>query len=282
LPKSPKTTAAAHQWVSKLVNFMCKPASQKILDRQENLPEGAYETSDFLKSVELQRKPLALLGKLRHWLLADENDLHFDWLGMISACTKIWNTILPKLRVDPIFENHASALFWPDQTVARLLATASMAEQDGITLPLFEWVWESIQHAIHAPVARKPAEKSWGGDAPLVKLLKLSNPTRMLMNPGPVSFMRLYADWIDHDKRESRVGRAVWNAIHAVTARSNMKDNEQHSDVGVEGDEAPSSKDSDQETAGVNTEREKMVLTTKTLILTRKDTKAISGKALRL
>jgi hypothetical protein len=102
------------------------------------------------------------------------------------------------------------------------------------------------------------------------------------MNPGPVSFMRLYADWIDHDKRESRVGRAVWNAIHAVTARSNMKDNEQHSDVGVEGDEAPSSKDSDQETAGVNTEREKMVLTTKTLILTRKDTKAISGKALRL
>lgn len=99
LHKEPKTTTEAHEWVIRLVNLMCKAESQKLMDRQENLPEGTYETSEFLKSVEAQQNSLALLGQLRHWLLADENDVHFGWVGMLSFCTSIWNTIYQSLEI---------------------------------------------------------------------------------------------------------------------------------------------------------------------------------------
>ncbi|KAL1793693.1 hypothetical protein ACET3X_008675 [Alternaria dauci] len=65
LHAEPESTAKAHKWLTKLSNPICKPESQKILDLQENLPEGTYETSGFLRSVTSQREPLALLEQLR-------------------------------------------------------------------------------------------------------------------------------------------------------------------------------------------------------------------------
>jgi hypothetical protein len=45
------------------------------------------------------------------------------------------------------------------------------------------------------------------------------------MNPGKVSFMNLYAYRSNTEKTESRVGRAVWCAMHALNEGSkNMKD----------------------------------------------------------
>jgi hypothetical protein len=228
--EEPKTTADAHQWVSRLVNLMCKPESQKILDRQENLPKGTYETSEFLRSVELQRKPLALLEQLRHWLLADENDLHFDWFGMNAICTNIWNTLIPVLKNHPIFKKQKSLLSWPDEIVTRLLDSSIVAEKVGLTSPVVELTWKIIQDAIHSPLSKDDGKKSWVADARMVKLLDSSNPSMMLMNPGPASFMRLYENWTEDDKKNSRVGRAVWNAMQAVQAVS-KEEVERHTEV---------------------------------------------------
>ncbi|KAF2449927.1 hypothetical protein P171DRAFT_480982 [Karstenula rhodostoma CBS 690.94] len=74
----PESNADAHKWVSVLVSLMCNPEMQRILDRHENLPIGTYETSAFLKSLELQRKPKPLLTEFRYWLLADAIDQQFD------------------------------------------------------------------------------------------------------------------------------------------------------------------------------------------------------------
>jgi len=100
----PETTEDAHKWASRLVNLMCKPESQKILDDQENLPSGTYEKSDFLRSMVLQRNPKALLEQLRYWLLADAVDLHYDWFNLALTCTEIWNTILAALRGKPTIQ----------------------------------------------------------------------------------------------------------------------------------------------------------------------------------
>jgi hypothetical protein len=56
-------------------------------------------------------------------------------------------------------------------------------------------------------------------------LLTTCDPTLVLMNPGKVSFMNLYAYRSNTEKTESRVGRAVWCAMHALNEGSkNMKD----------------------------------------------------------
>jgi hypothetical protein len=91
LGEEPETTEEVHQWVSRLMSLICKPESQQVLDRQENLPDCMYQASEFSKSGKLQRDPKALLEQFRYWLLADEFDLHFDWWGMSRTCTEIWN-----------------------------------------------------------------------------------------------------------------------------------------------------------------------------------------------
>lgn len=47
------TTSEAHEWISRLVNLVCKPDLQNMLDRQGNLPEGTYEVSEFMTSIKL-------------------------------------------------------------------------------------------------------------------------------------------------------------------------------------------------------------------------------------
>ncbi|KAI4941428.1 hypothetical protein J4E86_010461 [Alternaria arbusti] len=209
----PKSTAEAHEWVMKLVSLVCKPESQKILDRQENLPQGTYETSEFLKSVEMQRKPLALLGEIRQWLLADENDLHFDWFGMLHTCTNIWKTIMPAFRKNPVFKDDPNIYNWNVNTVITVLKTESIAQDMGTPMPIFEVVWATLKQFIQAPVSEESGSKTWKGDLHLAKLVDVCNPAMTLMNPGPVSFMSLYANWSDEDKRNSRVGRAVWHLV---------------------------------------------------------------------
>ncbi|KAH6866328.1 hypothetical protein BKA58DRAFT_319902 [Alternaria rosae] len=78
------------------------------------------------------------------------------------------------------------------------------------------------------PSSNQNSNKSWVGDLRLNKLLNESNPTIMLMHPGPVSFSNIYANWSDDDKRESCVGRAVWHA---------MREFEPVNDTPVDGDE---------------------------------------------
>ena len=61
----------------------------------------------------------------------------------------------------------------------------------------------------------------------------------MLMNPGPVSFMKLYANWSDDDKKNSRVGRAVWNAMQAVEAANRKERQSEESRPGAENSGEP-------------------------------------------
>ena len=123
--------------------------------------------------------------------------------------------MLPILKSHPTFRDYVNLLSWPDQTVAHILDSAFVAEKVGVASSAFELVWTIMQDAIHVPMSSK-AGKSWIADARLVKLLDSSNPTMMLMNPGPVSYMRLYANWNDDDRIESRVGRAVGNALRQL------------------------------------------------------------------
>jgi len=213
----------------KLVSLVCKPESQKILDRQENLPQGTYETSEFLKSVELQRKPLALLGEIRQWLLADENDLHFDWFGMLFTCTNIWKTIMPAFCKNPVFKDDPDIYNWNVNTVITVLKTESIAQDMGTPMPIFEVVWETLKQFIQIPVSKESGSKTWYGDLHLAKLVDVCNPAMALMNPGPVSFMNLYANWSDEDKKDSRVGRAVWYAMQAFGARTGKEKNKRES-----------------------------------------------------
>ncbi|KAI4640812.1 hypothetical protein J4E93_008405 [Alternaria ventricosa] len=238
LHKEPKTTTEAHEWVTRLVNLMCKPESQKLMDRQENLPEGTYETSEFLKSVEAQRNPLALLGQLRLWLLADENDVHFDWAGMLSTCTSIWKTILPILGDHKMFQGEQDMLDTPGNTTARLLEMAAIGQNIGVSVPLFETIWQSIQSTIQTPSSEQNGNKTWVGDLRLNKLLNDSTPTIMLMNPGPVSFSNIYANWSNDDKRESRVGRAVWHAMQELGDKAYNGGNNEEQRDGEAGDKS--------------------------------------------
>ena len=216
----PKDTAAAHEWVSRLIGMICKPDSQKILDSQENLPQGTYEQSDFFKSAELQRNPLALLEQLRYWLLADAMDLHFDMFGMIRTCTDIWNTMLPVLRETSSFRKNTDDLSWPDKTLRRILETTHVAQAVGLPSPVFEKAWNIMQDAIHRPMSEEEGRKHWVADARLVQLMEDCDPTLVLMNPGPASFMNLYANWSKEAKTESRVGTAVWNAMHVINRKT--------------------------------------------------------------
>ncbi|KAK1915075.1 hypothetical protein P3342_002881, partial [Pyrenophora teres f. teres] len=71
-------------------------------------------------------------------------------------------------------------------------------------------------HTIQEPVSTKADAKSWVGDKQLVKLLDRRNSTMMLMNPGPLSFMKLYEKWNGNVKIWSRLGGAVWGTVRAV------------------------------------------------------------------
>lgn len=43
-----------------------------------------------------------------------------------------------------MFMDHKSALSWPDQTVARLLEAALVGEQVGVSVLLFNIIWDTI------------------------------------------------------------------------------------------------------------------------------------------
>jgi hypothetical protein len=118
------------------------------------------------------------------------------------------------------FKKQKSFLSWPDEIVTRLLESLIVAEKVGRPSSAVELAWKIIQDAIHSPVSKDSGQKSWVADARIVKLLDSSNPTMMLMNPGPASLMRLYENWTEDDRKNSRVGRAFWNAMQAVQAVS--------------------------------------------------------------
>ncbi|KAA8625673.1 hypothetical protein PtrSN002B_005209 [Pyrenophora tritici-repentis] len=64
----------------------------------------------------------------------------------------------------------------------------------------------------------------------------------MLMNSGPVSFMKLYENWSEDDKKVSRLGRAVWATVRAV-ASSKDEQVEPHSENELEDAEDNRSED---------------------------------------
>ncbi|RAR06920.1 hypothetical protein DDE82_003152 [Stemphylium lycopersici] len=51
----------------------------------------------------------------------------------------------------------------------------------------------------------------------------MCNPTMMLMNPGPVSFMKLYANWSDEDKTNFRAGKEKENEVASEDEDSNAE-----------------------------------------------------------
>ncbi|KAF2105763.1 hypothetical protein BDV96DRAFT_655337 [Lophiotrema nucula] len=217
----PESTADAHKWASRLASLMCDPSSQKTLDRQENLPIGTYDTSAFLKSLELQRKPKPLLTELRYWLLADSIDEQFNWWSMSQTCIRLWNKIIPALKEDPLLRDHHSCFKRPDLTVIRVIESAFMTEQLNLPSPTFMKVWTIIQDFFIEPRADANGDKYWGGDTELVGLIERWGQLAVpFANPGSINFMNLYANWDEGELKESRFGQAVWSAMHNMQRKN--------------------------------------------------------------
>jgi hypothetical protein len=206
-----------HEWVTKLVSLISKPNSQKVLDRQENLPIGKYETSEFLRSKDLQRSPGPLLKELHCWILADAVDHYFDWLGIHRTCTEIWTALLPILKEDALLSKHLDDLSTPEMTASRVIHTTFVSGELGLPSPTFQRVWDTMQSHLSRPKSTRKGDACWVADSRMVALLdSWENLGLVFANPGPVNLMKLYMHWSTEDLKESRFGRGVWTAMHLL------------------------------------------------------------------